>query len=216
MKALLLSSLLVVVAGAACAEDAGTSNPTQSPDGPMFLSFGANFTQWSIEAEPRDLEVSAVLTDPQGVEDLVGGTLKTSSGATLKTFATSAQEGAYNARVTWEEASATMSMPALNASGTLEVTAEFYDQAGNQAIKSLELEVTCADAEEHDVWALRDDGCVYVDCYDGRLCAGRDDFDATEVCMAAFGTRCLYVTDDSRSDQLPCTENYRGALVHCE
>jgi hypothetical protein len=50
------------------------------------------------------LAVSAVVTDPDGIDDLIGGTLTTTDGAsTFGAFATDASEGAYSISLTCKE-----------------------------------------------------------------------------------------------------------------
>jgi ethanolamine utilization microcompartment shell protein EutL len=38
----------------------------------------------------------ALVTDPQGIADLIGGSLKSSDGTTIAAFASSADEGSYS------------------------------------------------------------------------------------------------------------------------
>lgn len=214
-------AMLLALAG--CVSEGNEEPPPSSgPDAPTFLSFGANVTTWLVGTPntTSTLKISAVLTDPQGVEDVVGGTLTSSDGATVATFATSSQEGAYEASLLWNELFVTLPAPALNEEMAIALTGRFFDQAGHAATKSLMLTARCADSAMHDLSRLGAQRCSYVDCDRAeRLCGIHDPgFDAEEVCRAAFNTSCAYIQDNLvGAEQRPCSDTViEGDLVYCD
>ncbi len=127
--------------GSAADDDSGGSSG--QPDGaPVFLNLSTNATQ--IEEE-EFLLVSAIVTDPDGIRDLVGGQLTDDSGdIVLGTFATAAAEGAYEVSVPFdvlfeleiEEAGPTP-VPRL-------VRATFFDQIGLSVSQTVSVDLACA------------------------------------------------------------------------
>ncbi len=88
--------------------------------------------------------LSAVLTDPDGINDIIGGTLTDSGGATYGAFATSAQEGAYELSVSWDLFNQVNSIEfAQGDTGQRVLTAKFFDQEGNSAEQSTTITFTC-------------------------------------------------------------------------
>ena len=78
------------------------------------------------------LVVSAIVTDPDGAADIVGGSLiDPVAGGTYGTFAASGGPGAYDMSLTWSELNA---VRAINLDGTAEraLRARFFDQAGHE------------------------------------------------------------------------------------
>ncbi|MDX2092174.1 MAG: hypothetical protein SFX73_30190 [Kofleriaceae bacterium] len=130
----------------ACSTDGG--QPGEEPDGPQLLSFGAN-TATLTEQRQSKLVLSAVLTDPEGVDDIVGGTLiDPVSSATYGTFATGAQEGAYSLELTWDAFNSVQPIDTTEAQPTTKRTVEarFFDQAGHKASRSIDVTLACAES----------------------------------------------------------------------
>lgn len=104
---------------AACgASDSGSPSDPALPDGsvsprsPTILSLKTNVL--TVKDTDR-LVVSAVVTDPDGIDDLIGGELTTADGtATYGAFATDAGEGAYSIVLSWGD---------LNTAETIETLA---------------------------------------------------------------------------------------------
>src|SRR5262245_32614596 len=65
---------------------------------PRILSLSSNL---QIMHPADTLIVTAVVTDPDGIDDVIGGQLRDASGATYGAFQTSAAEGAYGMSLTW-------------------------------------------------------------------------------------------------------------------
>ena len=73
------------------------------------------------------LIISAVVTDPDGIEDLIGGQLLAPSGQAYGSFASSSQEGAYSITLTWQDLNAVEKMIA-DPVGSRALIAKFFDQ----------------------------------------------------------------------------------------
>ncbi|MBP6629122.1 MAG: hypothetical protein KA297_06820, partial [Kofleriaceae bacterium] len=131
-------------AGAA-SPDAGAGGPdatTNPPDpsAPRFLTFGTNVTSigWG-----GAVTFTAVLTDPDGIDDLIGGSLTSPDGAIqYGAFATSGQEGSYTLTLDWN--SMNRSEPITFATHEdRQFRAAFFDVAGHLAERLIAIELTC-------------------------------------------------------------------------
>jgi hypothetical protein len=115
--------------------------PSHGDQPPRFLSFGTDVTTIT---QGQTVTISAVLTDPDGIDDIIGGTLFDSSGATYGAFATSGEEGAYQLSVTWSQFTQVSPIEfAYGATGQRVLTAQFFDQEGHSAEKSTTITFTC-------------------------------------------------------------------------
>jgi hypothetical protein len=156
---------LVAISGAACG--GGGSQPAcadggrcaSSDDAPRILSLSANTTE--LEHTPfgadQPLVITAVVTDPDGVDDLIGGQLVApDSEAAYGAFATSAAEGAYELELTWQAIDAVTSIEAPVAGAPRRFVARFYDVVGHTAEQALTITLRCGVADR----AVCDGECV--------------------------------------------------------
>jgi len=107
----------------------------------VILSFSSNTTL--IEYQ-QTLTISAVLTDPDGIDDLIGGVLiDPTSGNSYGSFATAAAEGSYMISVPWSQLNTvvTINVDLNGANRTLR--AEFFDAAGMKVTRDLVVKVRC-------------------------------------------------------------------------
>jgi len=76
-----------------------------------------------------------VATDPDGVDDLIGGALHTPDGAAYGALATTAEEGAYEVELTWDEINLVESIdiPPLMAAESRDFIAVVFDQGGEES-----------------------------------------------------------------------------------
>ncbi|NOY92337.1 MAG: hypothetical protein GXP55_14170 [Deltaproteobacteria bacterium] len=120
--------------------------------------------------------ITAVVTDPDGIEDLIGGELfDVASGAVYGSFMTAAGEGAYSLVVTWDQADAMTTIDAPGAGASRDLRARFFDTAGNTAEQDIALLLRC-----------QDDGSV-------SACGGRCD--GTARC----GSSCVDTTSNDNN-----------------
>ncbi len=113
---------------------------------PTVLSLNSNVATLN----PGDqVIISAVVTDPDGIDDLIGGSLvDPGTGRSYGSFATSAAEGSYAMTLSWDaiETVAAITTPAGGA--TRGFRAEFYDVAGAKATQVLNLTLRCESGDE--------------------------------------------------------------------
>jgi hypothetical protein len=89
-----------------------------------------------------EVTISAVVTDPDGIEDLIGGVLLTKSGAQLGAFQSAADEGAYSFLLTWKRLHEAEAIEFAD-SAVEGVIADFYDAAGHHTSAEVSLNLYC-------------------------------------------------------------------------
>jgi hypothetical protein len=110
------------------------------PDGPRVLSFDTNVT--SLTAG-ESVKFTAVVTDPQGIDDLIGGSLLDPvTGNAYGVFSTGAQEGAYSLTVTWAEMNQVRAIDFTTSEGRA-FLGRFNDQAGHATTIQKVITLTC-------------------------------------------------------------------------
>jgi len=133
-------TLACVVLAACSASTPPPAPPAESA--PQILTLSTNT---STLTEKDQLVVTAVVTDTDGVDDLIGGALDDpSTTGTYGAFATSAAEGAYELTLPWgaiEEVD-TINTPIGGASR--DFRARFFDQAGNVAEQTVTVTLHCS------------------------------------------------------------------------
>ena len=150
-------------------EDVDTDTNAPSNRAPVFLDFGISS---SVLTDESTVVFTAVLTDPDGVDDIVGGTLSDAAGASYGAFATAASEGAYEIRVDWDDLNNAEEIYFDADGGSRLFIAEFFDQSGERVSRETTLALECDDE-------------VQLPCEDG-LC---QDLDTVEDC-GACGRPC--------------------------
>ena len=155
---------------------AGTCQPEACADEgcgapPRILIFNANVRELT---EAGAVVLSAIVTDPDGIADLIGGVLEDPTGAAYGAFVTAGEEGAYELTLTW---AALHAVTPIEFAGTTRrsVIAVFFDQAGNRTTSAIELTLHCRGAG--------DAAC------DGR-CASLDTAENCGACRALCGDIC--------------------------
>lgn len=138
--------------------DAG--GDSADPEGPQIVSFASNAP--ALHEVGDLLTISAVLTDPNGVDDIIGGQLfDIDAGTAYGAFATAAQEGAYSITLTWPQLVQTRGdLPGpWGKPVPLHLRGTFFDQAAHEASKDLTIDLAC-DVPEGRVAKVTVDGCV--------------------------------------------------------
>ncbi len=122
--------------------DAGVCIPT-SERGPTIVRFNTNVTSIT---EGFGVRFTAVVTDPDGFDNIAGGTLSDPvSGAFYGPFVTSAGEGTYSLDVTWDEIHRVRSID-FEGEETRTFVAELFDNDGNEVSASTGIRLFCPDA----------------------------------------------------------------------
>ena len=117
-----------------------TSN---DPSAPHIIAFSTNVASIS---DGELVNFTAVVTDPDGIEDLIGGTLEGETGAVFGSFTTTAQEGAYSLGLSWGQINQVEPIEFAAGEGTTRVfTARFYDQSSLQTAAEVTIALACDD-----------------------------------------------------------------------
>lgn len=120
-----------------------SSSTTGSAAGaaPVILVLGTNVPSITQGAT---VTFSAVVTDPDGIDDVIGGILSDANGGIYGAFATTGQEGAYQMTLSWAQIQQVGSIDfAQGATGPRAFTAEFFDQAGHTVQKPITVTLDC-------------------------------------------------------------------------
>lgn len=194
--------------------DDGSGGEQVNPDAPVVLSFTANV---SALTEGETVRLTAIVTDPDGVDDLIGGELRIGE-TTLSPFATSADEGAYGLDLTWGNFDQVLDLT-FDGEANHELTAVFFDQSGNTASLSLSLRFHCdgADACQGACVDKNADPDHCGTC--GNVCpdlGALDWFGDDERCMEG---RCIVLSDciaDTEYNVLTCEAACSQAGYVCD
>ncbi len=158
MRAQIIRSLFAVVVasmiggcnggGVSTADAApdGTGGPVDAldnpdPAAPRILSLQVNTP--TID-ETETLTVTSIVTDPDGIDDLIGGTLEDPATArSYGAFATAAAEGAYQISMAWSSINTVgpINAPPEGVERTFRAT--FYDVAGHAAQRDVVVMLGC-------------------------------------------------------------------------
>ncbi len=110
------------------------------PSAPHVLSFDTNVDRLTAE---ESVTFTAVVTDPDGIDDLIGGSLQDPvSGATYGAFATAAGEGAYSTTLSWGDLHQVRAVTFVTETER-EFEAVFFDVAGHRATSRLAVTLHC-------------------------------------------------------------------------
>ncbi|HEY4220313.1 MAG TPA: hypothetical protein VGO62_03205, partial [Myxococcota bacterium] len=120
-------------------EGEGEGNVTD-PRGPQFLQFSTNITTMG----PSDTVIfTVVVTDPDGIADVIGGSLiDLQSGASYGAFTTSSTDGSYEISLSWDALN-TVAPIDFATTGSRSFTARFFDQAGHTSQESTSITLSC-------------------------------------------------------------------------
>lgn len=108
---------------------------------PQILVLGTNV---SSITEGEAVSFTAVVTDPDGIDDVIGGTLGDGNGNYYGAFATTGQEGAYQMILSWGQIGQVEEIVLATATpASRTFVAEFFDQAGHSVQKSVDVSLDC-------------------------------------------------------------------------
>ncbi len=187
----------------------GSSSGAIEPDAPVLRALASDVASIT---EDEQAQITAVVDDPQGTADLLGGTLESEDGATFGPFLATGP-GTFAFALAWDALDATAPIElAPGRSSTRTLRARFVDTAGHEVVGELELELHCgalAACDGHCLDTLENsddcggcgvvcepppgegaevDACVAGSCAT-RVC-GPIDVTCTEVC-GAQGMACV-------------------------
>lgn len=133
-------------AGGGGAGGGGMAPGGGSARAPNILTLSANVQKLF---PTQQLIIAAVVSDPDGVDDLIGGTLSDPmTNATYGAFATSAAEGAYQLTLTWNAINTVSPINTVTGGSKRAYRATFFDVAGNSVARNLEITMACPTATD--------------------------------------------------------------------
>ncbi len=136
-----LCSCLVAVA--ACSTSGGTHPTPPSWDSPpQILSLAANTTMLD---EHGTLVITAVVTDPNGIDDVIGGTLlDPDSGSAYGAFDAAGSDGTYELDLAWHDIEAVQPIDTPIGGAERDFLAQFFDQGGHLAQQTISVTLHCS------------------------------------------------------------------------
>ena len=187
---------------------------TSAPAGaPMFLSFNTNAAKIT---DGESITFTAILTDPDGVDDIVGGSLLTEDEAIDYGPMVAAGEGTFSISLSWGQIHQAVPIDFETGEEPRVFLARFFDQMGNKATKTVELSLYCAGGGACDgaCTDLTADGANCGAC--GRVCDAGVDGCVDGVCGPSWGSCIGYMDGIDTCDQAcssiqeSCVENGCG------
>lgn len=179
---------------------------TTSVDGaPFFISFSTNVGQIS---EGESVVFTAIVSDPDGFDDIAGGTLFTEDGAfSYGPFVSAGQEGTYSITVSWAEIDQVASIEFENFDLDRVFRAEFFDKEGHKVTQDTTITLHCdgGGACDGSCKDFQIDGSNCGAC--GKLCSGGC---GGGECLPIYG-ECIVEADGF----LTCDEYCQDAGEQC-
>jgi hypothetical protein len=112
---------------------------------PIILSLATNVMTLTPSGS---LIVTAVVTHPQGIAQVIGGTLNDPSGASYGAFMVSTTSGSYSVTLSWGAIEAVQDINAGSGGVSRTFAATFYDQAGHMTTKTFNIQLQCPTATD--------------------------------------------------------------------
>jgi len=145
----------------------GSGGSSSGGHDPIFLSLGTNT---SLLRSLQTLTVSAVLTDPDGIADLIGGNLFDPSNQNVYgTFTTSADEGSYSLTLSWAQINMIEPINADPTGVDRPLRAQFFDAEGHMASRDVTIKLRCATGSGPDTNTACCDGTA-IDMNESTNC----------------------------------------------
>ncbi len=117
------------------------STTTSTDGGPFFLSFSTNV---GTITDGESVVFTATVSDPDGLDDIAGGTLFTGDGAfSYGPFVAAGQEGTYSITVSWDAIDQVEVIEFENGSVERLFRAEFFDMKGGSASQDTTITLSC-------------------------------------------------------------------------
>lgn len=137
------------------------SSSGQSPNGALkILSAAATLKTLTLNplaTESITTEVSAIVTNTQGLESIAGGRIQDELGNTYASFGTGATKGTFVAQLSWDGINKIRSLDYDTAGGVRNFTVTFFDNAANEASASLVINFRC---NTKNYWNLSASGFI--------------------------------------------------------
>lgn len=164
-----------------------TTGTSSVEGGPMFLSFSANVATLT---QDESVTFTAILTDPDGVGDIVGGSLRsTDESLEFGPFVAAGQPGTYSISLSWAQIHQTDPIE-FDAASPRAFRAVFFDQGSHKATEDASVELVCAGGAACGgvCTDLAVDGLNCGTC--GLTCDGGEDACDSGACAPSL-SRCV-------------------------
>lgn len=228
-RALRSTSLALLLVGAGTLSCGTSTTPEQdlgngSGGGPTLISFGTNVTELT---DGESVRFVALVTDPEGIDKLVGGQLMSPDGAVKYGAFGAAQQGAYSLDLTWAQLSQAQQISFATEQKRTFV-GEFFNVAGKKVQGTVELRFHCRGEPACEGRCLAtgtlcptstDKLCIagtcQAGCYVNKLFTAADAMssaDACKVCKPATSRTAL----QTLPDYAPCKPGLACGDGKCE
>ena len=133
--------------GGAGDDESGSDDGSSSdPNGPQIINL---VTSLSTMTEGDVMTITAIVTDPDGIADVIGGNLTDVDGTvTYGAFMTAGDEGSYHLEISWADIHQVNPIE-LQGPQTRSFRVTFFDVEAHETYEQLSIELTCGDL----VWA---------------------------------------------------------------
>lgn len=125
--------------GTVCSLGGTCVTPDDGDPSPRILTFATNVARLT---EGETLRFTAIVSDPDGAGDILGGTLLDPGGATYGSFLASGQPGSYSLDLAWAELHQVAAIQ-FDAEASRVFVARFFDAAGNTAETTASVTLHC-------------------------------------------------------------------------
>ncbi|MCA9611058.1 MAG: hypothetical protein KC619_35935 [Myxococcales bacterium] len=167
------------------------------PSAPRILSLSTNVTTLG---PGTSLVITAVVTDPDGIADLIGGQLEAPTGGTYGAFVTSGGEGSFSITLSLSDLDAVEAIAAPPSGADRTLRARFFDSAGLEASRDLTVRLTCDDGVSGLCGHICQDlGTSYDHC---GSCNASCEGSGADICRAG---RCASLLFDEAGGAASCT-----------
>jgi hypothetical protein len=162
----------------------------------------------------KKLIITAVVTDPQGIGDLIGGQLEEPAGGTYDSFATASQEGSYSLTLSWDDINQVSPINAAVSGSSRVFRARFYDQAGNETTKDLTIKLLCGDGMTACAGECHDLQNETANCGKCGFDCEAIDSDVSAACVSGVCLLAFYSYSNAFVDgnSLTCNQICSGVL----
>lgn len=201
------------------------STTSTGENAPVFISLSTNV---NAITEGESVIFTAILTDPDGVQDIIGGSLlKADGSADFGPFVAAGQEGTYSITLSWAQIHQAVPIHFEDMAESRTFNAQFFDQAANSTTKTISVNLQCAGGSACDGTCtdLASDGancgscghsCTSMDCEGGgcsptwsECFVAADGFDTCSQICQSIGETCAEAQCEGS------TTHYFGGLPMC-
>jgi len=189
--------------GVASSSSGGTM--TSADGDPFFLSFSTNV---GTITEGESVVFTATVSDPDGLDDIAGGSLLTGDGAfSYGPFVAAGKEGTYSITVSWGDIDQVEVIDFESADIERTFRAEFFDTVGGRALRDTKIILSCPGGGACD-GACKDFQVDAENCGAcGKVCEGGCE---SAMCAPLFG-ECINMAKGFAS----CAEYCQGEGEQC-